>query len=186
MRFRLTYEGRLKGQKRDVRHVHEIRKYFHLQLASLWRQEPLVSHNQHLYNQDNLAFLVEPELHSVVEQSYHPLISSQRFLVAELRILFLRPSPPRTLFGDGGDIDNRIKTLVDALRKPTEGEQRKISEVSDNPIYCLLEDDKLVTHLSVETDRLLKPAQEQQHCQIVLTVDVKGSRVTMDNLDLIA
>jgi hypothetical protein len=44
-------------------------------------------------------------------------------------------------------IDNRLKTLLDALRMPNtaEAQQAKIDRGDDDPIHCLLQDDALVT-----------------------------------------
>ncbi|MGB6395198.1 MAG: hypothetical protein WBF73_05895, partial [Bradyrhizobium sp.] len=73
-------------------------------------------------------------------------------------VTLLRQQPPGQLLGDGGDLDNRLKTLFDALRKPStqEAQQAQIQPLpNDEPIHCLLQDDSLVLKVSVETDRLL-------------------------------
>jgi hypothetical protein len=56
----------------------------------------------------------------------------------------------------GGDVDNRIKTLFDALRIPTLDEQKKNAPKED-PTYCLLESDTLISGFHVDTGRLLMP-----------------------------
>lgn len=60
-----------------------------------------------------------------------------------------------------GDIDNRVKTLIDALRIPCSnalGSARSSTPRQDeNPFFCLIEDDKLITKFSIETDWLLDP-----------------------------
>jgi hypothetical protein len=72
-----------------------------------------------------------------------------------LDILFLRPDKPGNLWA--GDIDNRIKTLIDALAIPTANEMYSDRAAADDekPFYVLMENDPLLTKLSVETDRLL-------------------------------
>jgi hypothetical protein len=45
-------------------------------------------------------------------------VCSQLRLVARLSIVMLRPEPPGSIITAGGDIDNRLKTLFDALRMP--------------------------------------------------------------------
>ncbi|MCA1626043.1 MAG: hypothetical protein LC768_07980 [Acidobacteria bacterium] len=47
-----------------------------------------------------------------------PLVSRDNFMICGLDILFLRRENPGDLILRGGDIDNRIKTLLDALRMP--------------------------------------------------------------------
>ena len=89
---------------------------------------------------------------------FAPLISNT---ACEIDVALLRQEAPGQLLGDGGDLDNRMKTLFDALRKPStrEAQQAKIAPLPDDePIHCLLQDDGLVLKVSVETDRLLRPA----------------------------
>ena len=79
-------------------------------------------------------------------------------------ITFLRQQPPGQLLGEGGDIDNRLKTLSDALRMPSKAEAQQAQidiRPDDDPIHCLLQDDALVTKVTLETDRLLRPATDR-------------------------
>jgi hypothetical protein len=103
-------------------------------------------------------------------------------LACQLSITFLRQQAPGQLLGEGGDIDNRLKTLSDALRMPTkdEAQQAKIEPLADNdPIHCLLQDDALVTKVSVETDRLLRAAAEFALVAIIqVRVLVSGTPTT--------
>jgi hypothetical protein len=52
------------------------------------------------------------------------------------------------------------------------------------PFYCLLEDDKLITHLSVTTDYLLEPGHEVNDVHFVIIVRVKPTAVTLANIGL--
>lgn len=49
---------------------------------------------------------------------FAPLVTTRYDLIATIELLFLRPEPPGRLISQGGDIDNRLKTLFDALRMP--------------------------------------------------------------------
>ncbi len=85
-----------------------------------------------------------------------------------------------------GDLDNRVKTIIDALGIPVEGEKynERSSAQGNDPIYCLMEDDKLVTKLNVESDRLLCPLSEnpdQSDAKVVITVSVKPLRLSPSN-----
>lgn len=69
----------------------------------------------------------------------------------------LRPSSPGDLVNKG-DIDNRLKTLLDALSAPAQPTQIPdgMPATSDeDPMHVLLEDDSLITRLNVETERLI-------------------------------
>ncbi len=52
-------------------------------------------------------------------------------------------------------MDNRIKTLFDGLKMPREAQDLGpylTPAVGEDPFYCLVEDDRLITSVSVETD----------------------------------
>jgi hypothetical protein len=49
--------------------------------------------------------------------NFVPLVTERLLLLCRLDVLFLRPDPPGSLI-KSGDIDNRLKTLFDALRMP--------------------------------------------------------------------
>jgi len=81
-------------------------------------------------------------------------------LVCRLDILFLRRSPPGEIVKHGGDLDNRLKTLFDALRVPDSIGDNWQPEGSETPLFfCLLKDDALITEVNVSTDMLLEPAE---------------------------
>jgi hypothetical protein len=103
-----------------------------------------------------------------------PLVSQTAGLVAELDILFVRPQLPGAVVSSGGDLDNRIKTLLDALRVPRAGEIAATDRPgeSEDPFYCLLEDDILVTRLAVTADQLLQPL-EPEEVLLVIHVGIK-------------
>ena len=58
----------------------------------------------------------------------------------------------------------------------------------ERPFFVLLEDDKLITSVSVETDMLLEPTSDQQHntndARIIMTVKVNPHRLSMYNMHL--
>jgi hypothetical protein len=92
-----------------------------------------------------------------------PLVRSKLGVICSLDILFLRRDEPGDLISGGGDIDNRIKVLFDALRVPAENEVRGIPGADEDPLLCLLEDDKLISEVNVVTDRLLTPMEGTDH-----------------------
>jgi hypothetical protein len=68
-------------------------------------------------------------------------------LIAELDITFLRRGSRGNVIRHGGDLDNRLKTLFDALRMPhTEAEVADSPSNPEEKIFCLLEDDALITN----------------------------------------
>lgn len=180
MEFRLTYRGRLKGNG-NADEKHRIRQALHPQLVELWKQKPLIDYHDLLPSGKNEH--QSPFIKRVQSYTFVPLVNATAELIAEIDITFLRPEAPGTLISSGGDIDNRIKTLLDALRMPhNSGEIPSGASPSEgeDPFYCLLEDDSLITHLSVTTDRLLEPAAHQLEVLLILHVKMKVARATVD------
>ena len=153
MKFRLTYNGNVFSSHSKKEHKHAIRKVFHSQLKRL------LDHRVHKSVMEaqpvNLGF------HSTY--NFIPLIWKLKYPPeCNLDILFLnRHSPGKPIHA--GDIDNRLKTILDALRIPSDLQELPDSatpEPDEDPFFCLLEDDKLVTHLSVETDQWLNATMD--------------------------
>lgn len=192
MEFRLTYEGELlPTSQRHTRgtHKHEIRKAFHPQLKRLWETHPV------LRNKKMDGPGVEPELridmlaarYPLGEYKFIPLVTDELRLTCGIDVLLLRPSPPGKLLG-AGDLDNRLKTLFDALRRPTNtqevGDYDRPDE-SEKPFFCLLEDDALVTKVSVESDMLLEKVNggyDAQSTRLIITVTLRPYITTYDNI----
>jgi hypothetical protein len=176
--FRLIFQGKLPPESyADVDAKHEVRRQLHRQLAELWAKHPFLSRCSVIPEMALSHHNPDKPPKSRVEQianefaSYGfrwvPLVCRKYFgmrneaVGCELDILFLRRDPPGALINTKGDIDNRIKTLFDALRRPNNK-----GEIGDNtplggedPFFVLLEDDSLITEIKVTTDRLLTPMQ---------------------------
>jgi hypothetical protein len=119
---------------------------------------------------------------SVIEEHhgfrFAPLVSSRIHFVATLDLLLLRPEPPGEFLTKAGDLDNRVKTLLDALKMPHEATALPAGTVpsgDEDPFFCLLQDDALVTGLTIRTDRLLEPAKDVS--EVLLLVRVRTGAV---------
>jgi hypothetical protein len=119
-----------------------------------------------------------------------PIVNLQSGLVCKLEILMLRNGAPGAVLAD---IDNRLKTLFDALRKADSAselgagtsQKQQTPENDEKPFYVLLEDDKLITHVAVTTDLLLEPVPNtpiDEAVRLVIDVTVLPYRVHLDNL----
>ena len=113
---------------------------------------------------------------------FRPLVRESFALHCGLKILFLRPEPPGRVY-QGGDLDGRIKTLLDALSMPQHVEQVLEKDSSQqNPIYCLLEEDSMVSGLNVETDRMLcESNQPADYARLTIEVDVRVRQAMIYN-----
>jgi len=196
--------------------VSRIRNEFHDQLADLWdshivlrqlertaRTQPYVGGffggGQIVYSPSELPDYKEPvpplkpgqtdfcaPIQVPNSAAYKPLIRKSLNLACAVDILFLRHEDPGSLVLQGGDIDGRIKTLFDALRMPTEAEEKAGGEPTANPLYCLMESDSLISDLSVKTGRLLGQRTKKVHAvRLTIDVTVKVLRVMYENQCLI-
>ena len=97
----------------------------------------------------------------------------------------MRLAEPGAALNHAGDLDNRLKTLFDALRipKPTELSPDDYPRDDEIPFYVLLKDDALVTSFSVTTDRLLKPAPADE-VELIIHVRVHAILVSMANIGI--
>lgn len=194
MEFRLTYTGRLLAHQDTERldkrslHVHDIRRAFHRQLKVLWKSHPVLREIMNSGASVNLYVgSGAPPLNRVYRHdgfAWLPMVTDANGLICKVDILMLRHGEPgRVVF----DVDNRLKTLFDALRKPKGphelGSQLSGGQVSpqadEDPFYVVLEDDKLITHLSVTSDILLEPVPDvpqDQAVRLVIDVTIKPYR----------
>lgn len=105
--------------------------------------------------------------------------------MAHLDITILRPEEPGSIVTFGGDIDNRLKTLLDALSipKPDQIPQGDAQGNDEDPLHCLLEDDNLITGLNVSVDRLLGES-DPSNVLVLILVDISATKGTLANLEL--
>ena len=203
MQFRLIYDGPLRSTQREPQgsqidprheHKHAIRRALHPQLKQLWEI------NKNLCGPDmweNVATwgaaAAHPpkditelsQAHSMYGWNFVPLVTEPMDLVCNLQILLLRRGNPGKVI-QSGDIDNRLKTLFDALTLPTPHDRYadKFPQDGESPMFCLLADDRLVTHVSVETDQLLIPSEqsiEDSNVHIIINVKIRPYTLRLYN-----
>jgi hypothetical protein len=200
MRFHLVYSGRLRasGNKGKPEDVRTIRDQFHPQLELLWNSHAALKRLRGTARvlkdpKDALSHWEPPgsplwddyidpkeplregfvDLCEPIEKgkkSYIPLVRKSLGLACSLEIMFLRQEDPGELVLQGGDLDNRIKTLFDALRIP-DGDQPQ----TQNPTYCLLESDTLIDGFKISTGRLLMsetshPSEVRLNIEVIIKV----------------
>lgn len=196
--FYLSYRGPLKATQRDPKDgtivktahwnlKHEIRLAFHVQLRKIWESHKLLksksSEQGSMLNVTDLArdFTIGP-------WSFVPLVTDKLEVLCGLKMTLLRLDHPGSSLWSG-DIDNRVKTLIDALEVPDANSGYSTDIPLDptvGPLYCLLANDKLLTSLSVETGQLLSAPHnvEQSWAELSIHVHIKPENVTMLNIGL--
>lgn len=206
MRFKLTYEGPLQarrkepsdtGQDKMAAHIHGIRQTFHAQLKRLWEtnrflKESIIhsdtaNEKPRVFNSGG-GWGVEASkrmalkdyvanLYRINGYRFVPLVRDNLELSCNLDILFMRMDHPGSVI-DAGDLDNRLKTLIDALKMPTAAHAfvgNEDPKSGEDPFFVLLEDDKQVTGFSVESDTLLEPpsGSDQRTVKLIISVTIK-------------
>lgn len=202
LQFTLTYDGRLASNGNPAAKS-AIRAHFHPQLEELWRISPAlqtvfrnrfypvggtnVATERH-HSEGDVApqkikvkggiatDLCAPII--VGNSAFVPLVRESLSLQCSLRILFMRKEPRGGVLAGRGDIDNRLKTLLDALSVPN-ADQEKSGPTEGPPngppmTYTLLENDRDVVCLEVDTRQLLtRPGAHDTEVRLIIDVEVR-------------
>ena len=81
-----------------------------------------------------------------------------------------------------------MKTIFDALRIPSGKSELggyNTPQNGENPFFCLLEDDSLISHASIETDTLLQPTgndSDNNDARLVVTVRLSPYQRILGNM----
>ncbi len=182
MRFHLTYEGPLLGATSSfiAPHKHAIRRAFSPQLRKLWEVSPRLQPHDPARPNDYDGRLGRWHMHG---ERFVPLVEEDSGVMCELKVLILRPEAPGSVI-HSGDLDNRIKTVLDALRLPHSSREIDPSTSDGEPIFCLLQDDAMVERLEVCADTLLRPA-EKNDVHVVIEVSLRPYKGTFGALRFI-
>ena len=187
MKFTLIYEGPLRASNKATKeNKHAIRHTFDAQLQSLWAREPLLSHRCEAIGEAPVDLISSYEaarddkyqdsspttLQCVGNGYYLPIVSERYNLLAEIGITWFRHEPPGSLL-QIGDIDNRLKTILDCLQTPPSGQAVDLDEGNSaiSPFYTVLEDDSLISSIKVDTARDLRP--DAANSEVLLLIEIR-------------
>jgi hypothetical protein len=181
MKFTLFYNGPLKTNA-DAHTKHQLRCCFHPQLKRAIEQSPsllrgqymgqfeLFSENQSL-SVDGKSFLALAAPHKGSPDTSTVLHASVR-----LDITMLRAGGIGSLVSNGGDIDNRMKTLLDALTIPDQNQAKNVepTDMPDGAMVCLMSDDKIISDLRIATAQLLDVDDKSRDVVLLIAVTIEG------------
>jgi hypothetical protein len=196
MKFTLTYDGELKSRG-SPEQKWEIRQHISPQLEELWKITPALADVAYARHVPVLPGFPVWEVHHSADKSLPPITppdpswvdilapitrSGKKFipLVREtlalrcgLKITFLRKEEPGKVY-QGGDLDNRLKTLFDALAIPSSDQIPANDPLIPDTTYCLMEDDSMISGVDIETHRLLSMPNGSKHeVRLIIEVDVR-------------
>lgn len=213
MRFRLHYEGPLLAAKGDPQgaqvdrrasHKHALRKAFHGQLKHYWdthlwlsgtkmpwsmfgMEEPPEEMGKP-FNKKTALSTGLASIHKVGENEFVPLVCDEFRVLCGLKLLMLRRDKPGGVI-NARDLDNRLKIIFDALRKPQALNEFQADD-TENPMYVLLQDDSLISSVQIETDNLLDPpasaGKDDSYVRLLVEVDIRPYYSSMFSLGFVA
>jgi hypothetical protein len=178
--FHLLYSGPLHsaGYEQQRKEKHAIRKVFHSQLRYLWQSNRNLRRLAQMMGagfymqrgqpaiipgvrseQDTIAFGLAETAKNWNRSGFNfmPLVTGDLCLRCSLDILFLRMEE-RNYVLQGGDIDGRLKILFDSLRMADNASELPAGvkpENDEEPFFCLLQNDDLISEVRVNADQLL-------------------------------
>ena len=214
MELTLRYKGLLPATTRTEGRIpekHAIRKELHKQLEVFWAEDHRL---KALYgNWKSLQIPSRSREHFEVSRplkdatyfwwrwplagyQFIPLITHVHELHCGLSIRIYRKIGHGGILYEGGDLDNRLKTLLDALQVPRDvGQLPPEGDIDSNPdswppLFCLLDNDAAVTKLSIESFKLLSLpptefAQAQNYIELDIDVLIEPVTALMGNLDIL-
>jgi len=171
MEFSLTYRGELKAAtKSNKRKVdkHRIREFIHQQLSELWKHYPYSNFYNYHFKED------KGTIKKINGTNFAALICEKKYLTANLAIKILSVDKPGAIIAKSGDIDNRIKTLFDALRSPNDSSElpNEFQPPKEKYFYTLLDDDSLITKCNIATGRLLDIDKTAGNTLVIVDVQI--------------
>ena len=162
LKFRLILRGNLPSHQRaGVPVKHALRKELHPQLRQLWKLHPWLRGAWNPRQSDGKT-PVELLADSQIKYGFRWVPLVQNDMSCSLDTLLMRRHEPYRIFGaSAGDLDGRVKTLIDALQMPQQGkEAHGVPDADEDPFFCLLQNDELVYHLHITADTLWMPPDE--------------------------
>jgi len=199
MKFTLTYDGELKSRG-SPQQKWEIRQHFSPQLQELWKITPALSDMQYARHVPVTPGFPVWEVHHSADKSlpppapadsswvdtlapiirggknFIPLVRESLALRCGLKIMFLRKEDPGRVY-QGGDLDNRLKTLFDALAIPSSEQIPSNDPLIPDTTFCLMEDDSMISGVDIETHRLLSAPNGSTHeVRLIIEVDVRVTK----------
>jgi len=167
--FTLVYSGELRPNANPLQ-KHALRQVFHRQLRYLWDHPAKMAPGALSSARPDIS---RPDFSKPVGHfRFVPVISENGLNVAEVQITLMQTEAAGSIITRTGDIDNRLKSLFDSMKVPTSAELPADVKpnVDEEPFFCVLEDDHLITSVAVDTKRLLEPTVAIAHVQLLVTI----------------
>lgn len=197
MEFTLRYRGVVPHHSKIE--AHKVRRVFEEQLADYWTRDLRLKDinptqmKKAVSSQRFPRFDVRQQekgekvgtkrvdlyrYHEVGGIWFVPLATRWRYLRCEVAMRLSRYEGDLHtggLIDNQGDLDGKLKALIDALRMPYEPHEVPPGATHDKPVFfCVLEDDRLITKISIETRNILGPRPSKKDAtRVDVDIDLK-------------
>ncbi|MEP7308024.1 MAG: hypothetical protein ABJA98_21175 [Acidobacteriota bacterium] len=188
VQFRLLLEGHVSSRQRgSSTERHKLRQFLHPQLKKLCHEHPSLK-SWSVVPPGGVGSKIEriANEHKFGAYRFVPVIRKKAAEnIVSLDFLILRPTAGRGVFDGRGDLDGRIKSIIDVLRKPSQPDEVKSSPAEgEDPFFVVLEDDSQIYEFSVSTDTLWRRDPDVANAnginELFAVINVKAKSVDSD------
>jgi hypothetical protein len=196
VRIVLTYRGPLPAKSRGNAAVrHDIRRHISAQLDTYWRNDTVLAtrladsqkwvHGQIDGKNGRIAWAASQLLTTYAQcviwgfgYRMIPLVSRNNGLRCRLKIEIDRAAAPGGILNGKSDLDNQLKTLCDALKMPSldaqlHGPAGPIRGSGNDQLFCLIEDDSLISEITIRTNRLNTPPPSRDYAEVRIEAETE-------------
>jgi hypothetical protein len=155
----LVYQGPLKSNGK-AEHKAIVREQFSRQLRPIYERDIL---------RDNVRNYVKQNCVKEVAVAKFTSLANKVFgLHARIDVTMLSIDNAGIFSAAQGDIDNRLKTLFDALSIPPESQASSVKSPLPDLTVCLVEDDRLIRDVRVRVGELLLPVEDKSTVLVII------------------
>jgi hypothetical protein len=155
----LVYQGPLKSNGR-AEHKAIVRQQFSQQLRPIYERDVL---------RESIRDHVQQTCVKEVAGAKFTSLANKVFgLHARIDVTMLSVGNAGIFSAAQGDIDNRLKTLFDALSIPPESQAASVRSTLPDLTVCLVEDDQLIREVRVRVGELLLPVEDKSTVLVIV------------------
>ena len=182
MEIVLTYEGRIPSKGSNLAAVWQMRKSFDTQLRKLWGKPPFDVLKK--WEDSNFSGGAPNFLRACEGHTFVPLYGADVGVGVDLNIQLLTGMPAQKRVVSAGDLDNRIKRIIDALQAPTQKGEMIAGLPPGQRWYCLVENDSAVLGLRATLGAYLG-SEDPSVSFATIVVKPIAMKVTLSNLAML-
>ncbi len=182
MEIILTYKGIIPANNKPLDAVWKMRKSFDTQLKKLWGKEPFAVLKK--WEDTNFTTGVKDFRRIIDNQTFLPLYGKTISVGVNLDITLLTGMHEQSPILKSGDLDNRIKRVIDALRAPQQKGELYGDLKENKRWHCLLEDDDAVIGLKAKAGTFLD-SDNNKESFVFIKVTPAPLTVTMSNIAML-